>query len=118
MNTNINKNTNKKSWGLILTVIWIINCLLMSAIAIHEIWLPKMGAAGKVYTNIKADAFNGTVMPISYIPNWKKSALQNKSLDFRDIPTSDFIPIPQYNPARLANPNNIIERFTYTVTYM
>lgn len=118
MNTNIHKNHPKKSWGLMLAIIWIINCLLMSAIAIHEIWLPKMNAAGKTYTNVRADAFDGTVMPISFIPNWNKTALQDKSLDFRNIATSDLVAMPQYNSSRLSNANNVLERFTYTVLYM
>lgn len=119
-NTNnfLHKNTARKQWGMILFVIWLVNCLLASAIAIHEIWLPKMNAAGKTYTNVRADAFDGTSLPIAYIPNWNKPDLRNKSLDFRNISMNDLISLPKYNPATLANPNNIIERFTYTVTYM
>lgn len=122
MNTNINlslKNTHsRKKWGLILVAVWVLNCILATSIAIHEIWLPKMNAAGKAYTSVRADAFDGTSLPITHIPNWKKSSLQNKSLDFRNIAMSDIIPIPRYNTSILANPNNLIERFTYTVTYM
>lgn len=114
----MNTNTNKKSWTLILAIIWVVNCLLVIGIVITNTWIPKLNAAAKPYANVRADAFNGTVMPLSYIPDWKKSELQNKSLNFRDIPTKDLVPLPKYNPSTLANPNNWFERYTYPVVYM
>ena len=78
--------------------------------------MPYMDA--KESKNIVSDIFNGTVMPISYIPNWSKIQYQDKSLHFNDIPTSDLIPIPKYDVNDLQNPNNLIGRYTYTVLYM
>ena len=90
----------------------------MAAIAIREIWIPSMNAAPKVYQNIKADPFNGTSLPITHIPDWRKPALRDKSLDFRAIDTKNIIPIPAYDMVALQDQNNLLGRFTYTVAYM
>lgn len=112
------QTNNKINLLKILAIIWIVNCILVAIIAIGTVWVPNMNATIKPYQNIAADAFDGTVAPISYIPNWIKPNLQNKQLDFRQIPTSDLIPLPKYDPNRLMYPDNIVERFTYTVLYM
>ena len=101
---------------MILAIVWIANCFLAIMIAITTIWLPSMQA--KTYTNIKADPFDGTVMPISYVPNWLKADLRNKTLDFRNISSSDLVPIPKYDVSALLDQNNIMGRFTYPVMYM
>ena len=51
--------------------IWMINCLLGVFIAVKEIWIPYMSASNDSYLHIKSDAFNGTTMPIAYVPNYK-----------------------------------------------
>lgn len=112
-------NTNtKKPIGLILGGIWVANCILAIAIAFYYNWLPFMNAAPKPYANISADAFDGTSMPITHIPDWSKAETRDKSLDFRNIPTNKIIPIPRYDINGLQNVNNLMARFTYTVAYM
>lgn len=101
-----------------LVGVWLINCVLMIIIAIHQIWIPSMNAQDKNYKNIISDPFDGTSLPITHIPNWLNSTNQNKSLHFSQIPSSDIIPIPQYDPEALLQEKNQLLRYTYTVPYM
>lgn len=114
-------NTHKKtSLAMILAGIWAVNCVLVALIAFYHNWLPAMNADAKInaYSNVVSDAFDGTSLPITHIPDWTKPELRDKSLDFRNIPVSKIIPIPRYDIAGLQNPNNLVARFTYTVAYM
>lgn len=91
-------------------------------IAVREIWIPYMDAKEEKYTHIVADPFDGTVMPITSVPDWNKPEYRNKALQFQDIPLSGLIALPRYNPQELLQPNiqpsTIIAKFTYTVPYM
>ena len=89
------KNTYIKY--LIITI-WISNCILSGAIAIKQSWLPNMNAGSAQYSQIISDPFDGTILPILYIPDWSKEQYQNKSIKFSDISISDFIPLPTYDP--------------------
>lgn len=113
MSLQIPKN-KKFLYGLI--GLWILNCVIASGIAIRDIWIPSMNAA------VVADPFDGTSMPIRYIPDWTKPAYQNKLIQFSDIPVSDLIPLPMYDTGELIAPNTTKERtilkYTYTVVYM
>lgn len=109
--------THKKhTITLMVVAVWIINCILTSVIVIKEIWIPYMNA--REWIKITSDAFDGTIMPINYIPNWKYPQYRDKSIHFNNIPMKDLIPLPEYNLSRLQNPNNLIDRYTYTVLYM
>lgn len=57
------------------------------------------------YSNIKSDPFDGTVYPISHVPNWLKSKNTNKSLDFSSeaFSVEDFIEIPAYDTNLLSD---------------
>lgn len=62
-------------------------------------------------------------MPILYIPDWSKTAYQNKTTRFSDIPISDYIPLPTYDVNSLLDTTNIskkslIEHYTYITPYM
>lgn len=62
-------------------------------------------------------------MPISYIPNWTKTEYQNKSTRFEEIPISDYIPTPLYDPTSLADIRSTsktsqIIHYTYFTPYM
>ncbi len=103
--------------------IWLANCILGGMIAIRQSWLPYMSAGTATYTNIKADPFDGMMMPIRYIPDWSKTAYQNKTTRFSDIPISDYIPLPAYDPQSLRDTTStsklsLIEHYTYITTYM
>ena len=103
--------------------IWLANCVLGGMIAIQQSWMPYMSAGTATYINIKADPFDGMMMPIRYIPDWSKTAYQNKTTRFSDIPISDYIPLPAYDPQSLRDTTSttklsLIEHYTYITTYM
>ena len=115
--------TNNKYIQYATIAIWICNCILGGVIAIKQSWLPYISAGNSLYIDIKSDPFDGTIMPILYIPDWTKSEYQNKTTKFSDIPISDFIPIPEYNPIELIDTTNntkksIITHYTYITPYM
>jgi len=82
-----------------------------------------MDAGADAYTKIIWDTFDGTVMPITYIPDWSKSENQDKSKRFEDIAISDYLPIPQYDALSLWDTTNttktsLIIHYTYITPYM
>lgn len=106
-----------------LIAIWVMNCTLACGIAIKQVWIPYMNAGWDGYTKIISEPFDGTVMPISYIPDWTKTTNQDKSKRFEDISISEFLPIPLYDPLTLLDERNqtkwnTILRYTYFTTYM
>lgn len=104
--------------------IWLCNCIIGSFIAIHQVWIPHMDAGWDNYIHIRSAPFDGTVMPITYIPDWTKTENQDKSKRFEDINISEYIPMPTYDASTLARDLNnstkssIILHYTYTVPYM
>jgi hypothetical protein len=117
------KYTYKDILKYAIVLVWICNCLVASLIAIHQLWIPYMDAGSDAYTKIISDPFDGTIMPITYIPDWSKIENQDKSRRFEDIPISDYIPIPQYDALSLSETNNssktsMIMHFTYITPYM
>jgi len=88
-----------------------------------QVWIPYMNAVGENTTQILSEPFDGTTMPIAYIPDWTKTANQDKSRRFEDISISEFLPIPFYDPISLLDDTNttkssIILRYTYPALYM
>jgi Peptidase family M23 len=82
-----------------------------------------MEAGGDTYSKIISDPFDGTIMPIAYVPDWTKPANQDKSKRFEDISISEYLPIPLYDALSLADSTSsskaaTILRYTYTVLYM
>ncbi len=107
-----------------LIVIWSANCILASFIAIRQVWIPFMDAENSNYSQIISDPFDGTVMPIAYIPDWTKTANQDKSKRFEDISISEYLPVPLYDPLDLGSDltntkkSSIILHYTYITPYM
>jgi murein DD-endopeptidase MepM/ murein hydrolase activator NlpD len=82
-----------------------------------------MNAWSDSYIHINSDIFDGTVLPIAYIPNWINIENQDKTKRFEDIAISEYIPIPLYDPLTLLNSSNTtqwatIQRYTYITPYM
>ncbi len=82
-----------------------------------------MEAGTDTYTKIISDPFDGTIMPIAYIPDWTKSANQDKSKRFEDISISEYLQVPFYDPIALLDTNNskkasTILHYTYITPYM
>jgi murein DD-endopeptidase MepM/ murein hydrolase activator NlpD len=96
---------------------------LWGIIAIQQSWLPYISAGTVAYSGIHADPFDGMMMPILYIPDWSKTAYQNKTTRFSDIPISDYIPLPIYDANSLLDTTSVskkslIEHYTYITPYM
>ena len=120
MNLSQNKDTYIK---YAIIGVWISNCILGGIIAIQQTWLPYMNASYTNYANIVSDPFDGTIMPILYIPDWNKTQYQNKTIQFADIPISDYIPLPMYDSSALSDTSNtskssLINHYTYITPYM
>ncbi len=82
-----------------------------------------MDATLSTYSTTRADVFDGTVMPISYIPDWSQVEYQNKSIKFENIPIKDYLAIPAYDSIFLADTSNtskasLIAHYTYITPYM
>jgi hypothetical protein len=83
-----------------------------------------MNAGTDSYTHIRSAPFDGTVMPITYIPDWTKSVNQDKTKRFEDIAIADYLPIPTYDATTLmkdmsnTTKMSTILHYTYTVPYM
>ena len=82
-----------------------------------------MDATANLYSTVKADPFDGTTMPISYIPDWSKVEYQNKTTRFESIPIRDYVSLPAYDTTLLSDTNNtsktsLIAHYTYITPYM
>jgi murein DD-endopeptidase MepM/ murein hydrolase activator NlpD len=82
-----------------------------------------MNAGNTINTSLRSDPFDGTIMPILYIPDWSKTQYQNKTTSFADIPISEYIPLPKYDIANLLDTSNtsnrsLILHYTYITPYM
>jgi murein DD-endopeptidase MepM/ murein hydrolase activator NlpD len=82
-----------------------------------------MNAGWIPYGDVHADPFDGMMMPIRYIPDWSKTQYQNKTTRFDEIPVSDYLPLPAYDPIRLADvtdpsKSSLIMHYTYITGYM
>lgn len=116
----INKDTSIK---YAIIIVWICNCIIGSIIAIRQSWLPYMNAGNTAYTNIISDPFDGTTMPIRYIPDWSKTQYQNKTVSFAEVPINDYLPLPAYDTNVLlditnTSKNSLIAHYTYITPYM
>lgn len=104
--------------------VWFCNCVIAGFIAVQEVWIPHMDAGGDSYTHIRSTPFDGTVMPITYIPDWTKTENQDKTKRFEDIAISEYLPLPTYDSSTLIKDLNnttkisTILHYTYTVPYM
>jgi hypothetical protein len=89
----------------------------------RQVWIPYMDALGENTVKNVSAPFDGTTLPIAYIPNWTKTINQDKLKRFEDISISEFLPLPFYDPIALldaANPSKTttILRYTYVTPYM
>lgn len=101
------------------------NLILFLFLLISVFWVKYLKSSVLEYSNIASDEFNGTVYPISYVPNWLKSKNTNKSMNFDsdNFGIDEFIEIPKYDTSILAdsswlNKDSLLARYTYPVVYM
>ena len=103
--------------------VWILNGLLLMFYVSLFIGPAFLRSSVLDYSNIKSDPFDGTVYPISFVPNWLNVKNTYKTLKYDEIPVSEFINIPRYDTAVIGNTdtkdtNALITRFTYITPYM
>ncbi|MCK9271990.1 peptidoglycan DD-metalloendopeptidase family protein [Candidatus Gracilibacteria bacterium] len=118
----MNSNFKKLS---VLKKIWLLNLILALFYFSTFYGVRYFKSSILEYSNITSDPFDGTVSPISYVPNWLKSKNTNKSLNFQEdvFSVDDFIELPKYDLNNLQNSdtrnnNSILARYTYPVLYM
>ncbi|HBA44894.1 TPA: hypothetical protein DEG21_00480 [Patescibacteria group bacterium] len=76
-------NSNFKNLS-ILKKIWLFNLILALFYFSTFYGVRYFKSSILEYSNIVSDPFDGTVSPISYVPNWLKSKNTNKSLNFQE----------------------------------
>lgn len=108
-----------------LKAIWVINLVLALYYVSTFYWLQFIKSSVLEYSNITSDPFDGTVYPISYVPNWLVPKNTNKALNFSDssFTINDFVEIPKYDAGILQddswkNKDAIMTRYEYPVVYM
>lgn len=77
----------------------------------------------------KHDPFDGTVMPIQYIPDWVNTSSEEQDKNYHEFPSSKLIELPEYDNDKLTIPYEDLEwgnsshdlirnmQITYTVAY-
>jgi murein DD-endopeptidase MepM/ murein hydrolase activator NlpD len=103
--------------------VWIANLILACAYLGSSFAFPYLRGSVMEYSGVAADPWDGAVMPVASVPDWLKSGLTNKSLNFVDIPLDSFVDLPRYDADRLVNGSAddsaiLRERYTYPVVYM
>lgn len=103
--------------------LWLFNFGLMILYVSLSVGFPFLKGSVLEYPNAKPPAFNGTVRPIAYVPNWLVAGNMNKSLRYEDVAASDFIELPVYDPQTLEIEDTtdkiaLMARATYITPYM
>ncbi|MEI6711307.1 MAG: hypothetical protein WCK88_03655 [bacterium] len=76
--------------------LWIINgilaCAALFVVLPHQIWMLSISQNGSV------KSFDGAIMPIAFVPDWKKSDYidRRQELTYGEIAQDDLIPLPDY----------------------
>jgi murein DD-endopeptidase MepM/ murein hydrolase activator NlpD len=107
----------------ILKSVWILNALLLLFYVSLFVGPQYFRSSVLDYSDIKSDPFDGTIYPISYVPNWLNVKNTYKTLKYDEIPVSEFVSIPRYDANVLGNTDNkdkeaLLMRFTYITPYM
>lgn len=113
----------QKNQFSLLSALWICNLILFVTYIVGGPSLSFLKSSILEYNNVASDPFDGTISPISYVPNWSKSENINKSRLFESFNISDFIDIPEYDIELLSDTLQkttaaTILRYTYPVVYM
>lgn len=103
--------------------LWLFNFGLMILYVSLSVGFPFLKGSVLEYPNAKAPAFNGTVKPIAYVPNWLVTGNMNKSLRYENVPTTDFIELPVYDASTLEIEDSrdkiaLMARATFMTPYM
>lgn len=103
--------------------LWLFNFGLLMLYISLSVGFPFLKGSVLEYPNVKAPAFNGTVSPIAYVPNWLISGNMIKTLRYEDVASSDFIELPAYDAQTLeiddaTDKIALMTRATFITPYM
>lgn len=90
--------------------IWILNLILLATYILIQtpahLWLMSISQG------VQAKPFNGAMMPIAFVPDWRKSDYidQRASLDYSVVKQTDLVPLPRIE--------NIKDDFNSNFTYL
>jgi murein DD-endopeptidase MepM/ murein hydrolase activator NlpD len=106
-----------------LKQLWLFNFGLLAFYLILVLWVPFMKGSVLEYPNARPIAFDGTISPIAYVPNWLNAANMVKTLRYEDIAASEFVATPFYDPEVFGNEDPrdkaaLLARGTYITPYM
>ncbi len=103
--------------------LWLFNIGLTSLYLILSVGFPFLKGSVLEYPNARPAPFNGTVMPVAYVPNWLNANNMVKSLRYENVPAGDFVETPFYDPEVFGNEDTrdklaLLARGTYITPYM
>lgn len=93
--------------------IWILNGLLLFTYLLIQtpahLWLMSISQGAQ------AKPFNGAMMPLAFVPDWRKSDYINErgSLDYSVVKQTDLIPLPRIEDIK----NDFNSNFTYLTMF-
>ncbi len=103
--------------------LWLFNLGLLVFYILVSTGFPFLKGSVLEYPNVKVPAFDGTVSPIAYVPNWLISGNLAKNLRYENVAAAEFIELPVYDPQTLEIEDTndkiaLMARATYLTTYM
>lgn len=110
MKENLSPSLVQSRWGY---KIWVLNMLLISTYILIQtpshLWLMSISQGAQ------AKAFNGAMMPIAFVPDWRKSDYvdQRSSLDYGNVKQGDLIPLPRIEDLK----SDFNSNFTYLTMF-
>lgn len=119
----MNYYSYKKKNSILLNLLGF-NIILFLVLVVSIYWVNFLKSSILEYSNIESDSFNGTSLPITFIPNWLNPKNTNKSMEFSSdsLGIDEFIELPKYDTNLLLddswkNNEALLARYTYPVVY-
>jgi len=96
-----------------LKKLWIINGIL--ACAAFFVTIPHQTWMLSISQNSSVKSFDGAIMPIAFVPDWKKSDYidRRQELTYEEIDQEDLIPVPKYEDMK----TDFNSLFTYITVF-
>lgn len=93
--------------------IWVMNMILVCTYILIQtpghLWLMSISQGAQ------AKPFNGAMMPIAFVPDWRKSDYidQRANLDYSAVKQTDLVPLPRIEQIK----NDFNSNFTYLTMF-
>ena len=103
--------------------IWIANIFFVLCLLLVHVGTLPFKSSLVEYSMIQADPYDGTTMPIAYVPDWLIDGNTDESLSFNSIPLGDFVEIPDYHESLSGSTagtttSRSLARYTFSTPYM